>query len=232
MSIRPFVLPVYGAKTHSAPYQGSIPPRTESCAGSIMRPCNRVASLRLLLRCRSLSRSCQVFMSLGWAGNPSPARSTVDAAPLEKVSPIRDYRLLHSIEVRNLQDERLQSIQDLGIDLDNGQIIEVLVEINQGLFTRGKTVAVPPHGPHVQRHAGWPAPRRQPAGLRLRTRIYLHIIRIGNLQPLLSASLRRPTPQSPFRRAPAHVTSTSPDASGGYPRGRHRRRKRGGRHPQ
>jgi sporulation protein YlmC with PRC-barrel domain len=49
-----------------------------------------------------------------------------------------------NIEVRNLQDESLGRITDLGIDLQNGRIVEVLVASDSAFGTGGKIVAVPP----------------------------------------------------------------------------------------
>jgi sporulation protein YlmC with PRC-barrel domain len=51
---------------------------------------------------------------------------------------------LNDIEIRNFKDERLGRISDIGIDLANGRIVEVLVVSNQFLGMGGKTVAVPP----------------------------------------------------------------------------------------
>lgn len=48
------------------------------------------------------------------------------------------------IEIKNLQDESLGRIKDLGVDLVNGRIVEVLVESDASLDVGGKIVAVPP----------------------------------------------------------------------------------------
>ncbi len=48
------------------------------------------------------------------------------------------------IQIKNLQDETLGRIKDLGIDLINGRIVEVLVESDSSLGVDGKIVAVPP----------------------------------------------------------------------------------------
>lgn len=80
----------------------------------------------------------------GFAGTPSPDLSAGSSAPLENVGSVLKYRRMQNIEIRNLRDERLEHIQDLGIDLENGRIIEVLVESDEGLFTSGRIVAVPP----------------------------------------------------------------------------------------
>jgi len=48
------------------------------------------------------------------------------------------------IEVKNFQDESLGRIKDLGIDLVNGRIVEVLIASDSSLDVDGKIVAVPP----------------------------------------------------------------------------------------
>jgi sporulation protein YlmC with PRC-barrel domain len=48
------------------------------------------------------------------------------------------------IVIKNHQDETLGQIVDLGIDLINGRIVEVLVESDRSLDVGGKIVAVPP----------------------------------------------------------------------------------------
>lgn len=57
----------------------------------------------------------------------------------EKIS----HGFIH-IEIKNLQDETLGQITDLGLDLVNGRIVEVLVESDSSLDVGGKIVAVPP----------------------------------------------------------------------------------------
>ena len=49
-----------------------------------------------------------------------------------------------NIQIRSFQDEPLGRIQDLGIDLINGRIVEVLVESDTSLGVANKIVAVPP----------------------------------------------------------------------------------------
>jgi sporulation protein YlmC with PRC-barrel domain len=56
--------------------------------------------------------------------------------------PVRD---ISKIQIKNFQDESLGSISDLGIDLINGRIVEVLVAVDSSLGVSGKIVAVPPH---------------------------------------------------------------------------------------
>jgi sporulation protein YlmC with PRC-barrel domain len=51
---------------------------------------------------------------------------------------------LIDIEVRNFQDERLGRVRDLGIDLVNGRIVEVMVATGGFLGIDEKFVAVPP----------------------------------------------------------------------------------------
>lgn len=48
------------------------------------------------------------------------------------------------VEVKNFQDESLGSIVDLGVDLINGRIVEVLIESDTALENDNKIVAVPP----------------------------------------------------------------------------------------
>jgi sporulation protein YlmC with PRC-barrel domain len=48
------------------------------------------------------------------------------------------------IEIKNFQNETLGQIKDLGIDLVNGRIVEVLVDSDSSLDVGGKIVAVPP----------------------------------------------------------------------------------------
>jgi hypothetical protein len=48
------------------------------------------------------------------------------------------------IVIKNLQDDTLGRITDIGIDLTNGRIVEVLVESDGSLGVGGKIVAVPP----------------------------------------------------------------------------------------
>jgi len=71
-----------------------------------------------------------------WA-EPAPARDVHVGA--EK--PIFAF---NQIRIKNFQDESLGRIMDLGIDLVNGRIVEVLVESDSSLGVDGKIVAVPP----------------------------------------------------------------------------------------
>jgi sporulation protein YlmC with PRC-barrel domain len=71
-----------------------------------------------------------------WA-EPAPARDVNVGA----VKPIFEF---NKIEIKNFQDESLGRITDLGIDLINGRIVEVLVESSGSLGVGGKIVAVPP----------------------------------------------------------------------------------------
>jgi sporulation protein YlmC with PRC-barrel domain len=48
------------------------------------------------------------------------------------------------IEVKNFEDESLGRIKDLGIDLVNGRIVEVLIVSDDSLDVKNKIVAVPP----------------------------------------------------------------------------------------
>jgi len=73
----------------------------------------------------------------GWA-QPAPAHENFNA---EQTS-----HNIAKIEVRNFQDESLGRITDLGIDLVNGRIVEVLIVSDMALNVGGKIVAVPPIG--------------------------------------------------------------------------------------
>jgi len=51
---------------------------------------------------------------------------------------------ISDIEIKNFQDESLGRVVDLGIDLINGRVVEVLVESDSSLGVGNKIVAVPP----------------------------------------------------------------------------------------
>jgi len=70
-----------------------------------------------------------------WA-QPEPSHERFG---LEK--PARD---ISRIEIKNFQDESLGSVADLGIDLINGRIVEVLVASDSSLGDSNRIVAVPP----------------------------------------------------------------------------------------
>jgi sporulation protein YlmC with PRC-barrel domain len=55
--------------------------------------------------------------------------------------PVHDFT---RIQIRNFQDESLGRIRDLGIDLVNGRIVEVLVQVDSSLNLGDKVIAVPP----------------------------------------------------------------------------------------
>ncbi|MBC7366502.1 MAG: BON domain-containing protein [Undibacterium sp.] len=67
-------------------------------------------------------------------GDPSPT-------PLGKEKAFDEFTKIH---VRNFQDEPLGRIKDLGIDLVNGRIVEVLIALDSALDSGNKVVAVPP----------------------------------------------------------------------------------------
>ncbi len=71
----------------------------------------------------------------------APAQSEHVPQPLGAEKTPLNY--LH-VEIKNHQDETLGRIKDLGIDLVNGRIVEVLVESDSSLGVDGKIVAVPP----------------------------------------------------------------------------------------
>jgi sporulation protein YlmC with PRC-barrel domain len=56
----------------------------------------------------------------------------------------KKFSALTSIRIKNFQDEDLGRIKDLGIDLVNGRIVEVLVVSDSSLDVNGKIVGVPP----------------------------------------------------------------------------------------
>jgi len=78
----------------------------------------------------SLSLSASAQAEAGATPKPLGAEKTTNA-------------FIH-IEIKNLQDESLGRIKDLGVDLVNGRIVEVLVESDNSLDVGGKIVAVPP----------------------------------------------------------------------------------------
>ncbi len=80
----------------------------------------------------------------GCAAGPGRAQPRETAPPPLTAAHELDLRRLPTVEIRNLQNVRLGRIHDLSIDLERGGIIEVLVEVDPGLFTRGHIVAVPP----------------------------------------------------------------------------------------
>lgn len=71
----------------------------------------------------------------GWArSDPTPTPLGAAKSPVSFVL----------IEIKNLQDESLGRIADLGIDLINGRVVEVLVESASALDVARQIVAVPP----------------------------------------------------------------------------------------
>ncbi len=71
-----------------------------------------------------------------WAAQPEPSHTRLGA---EKR--LADFT---RIEVKNFEDESLGRIKDLGVDLVNGRIVEVLIVSDDSLNVEGKIVAVPP----------------------------------------------------------------------------------------
>jgi hypothetical protein len=80
----------------------------------------------------------------GCSTNPSGNRPITPTGPADVLGANKTYGSLVDIEIRNLQDESLGRIKDLGLDLVNGRIVEVLVVYNETFGMGGKTVAVPP----------------------------------------------------------------------------------------
>jgi sporulation protein YlmC with PRC-barrel domain len=62
----------------------------------------------------------------------------------ENFGATKAFDLYINIQIKNFQDESLGRITELGIDLVNGRIVEVLVESDGSLDVGGKIVAVPP----------------------------------------------------------------------------------------
>lgn len=65
-------------------------------------------------------------------------------APQAKLQPEQMVIPMQYVEIRNMQDEPLGRVHDLGIDLVNGRIVEVLVVSDDSLEVDNKIVAVPP----------------------------------------------------------------------------------------
>ena len=77
-----------------------------------------------------------VAVSLSGRAQPEPTHLRLGVEkPFEKFD---------TIQIRNFQEESLGRITDLGIDLINGRIVEVLVESDSSLKVGNKIVAVPP----------------------------------------------------------------------------------------
>jgi sporulation protein YlmC with PRC-barrel domain len=77
------------------------------------------------------------------AGLALAARAQTDHVPQPLGAEKTPVSFVH-IVIKNHQDETLGRIKDLGIDLINGRIVEVLVESDGSLDVGGKIVAVPP----------------------------------------------------------------------------------------
>jgi sporulation protein YlmC with PRC-barrel domain len=73
--------------------------------------------------------------SLSWAEDEHPGK------PLGADKAIHE---IFKIEVRNNQNEVLGQVKDLGVDLINGRIVEVLIVSDSSLGVANKIVAVPP----------------------------------------------------------------------------------------
>ncbi|MFA5264991.1 MAG: PRC-barrel domain-containing protein [Opitutaceae bacterium] len=77
------------------------------------------------------------FVSLSTLAQSEPARDV-------HVGAEKPVSVFNQIRITNFQDESLGRITDLGIDLINGRIVEVLVESDSSLDVGSKIVAVPP----------------------------------------------------------------------------------------
>lgn len=87
-----------------------------------------------------LSHCAAALIAIGLA-LPSFAQSDHDPVRLGAEKTFREF---NQIRIRNFQDESLGRIVDLGIDLVNGRIVEVLVVSDSSLDVGDKIVAVPP----------------------------------------------------------------------------------------
>jgi sporulation protein YlmC with PRC-barrel domain len=77
---------------------------------------------------------CGLALTAGAQSDPTPTPLGAEKTPIN---------FLH-VEIKNLQDQTLGRIKDLGVDLVNGRIVEVLVESDSSLEVGNKIVAVPP----------------------------------------------------------------------------------------
>lgn len=66
------------------------------------------------------------------------------AATPKRLGKEKAFDAYDKIIVQNLQDQTLGRIKDLGVDLINGRIVEVLITSDSSLDVAGKIVAVPP----------------------------------------------------------------------------------------
>ncbi len=72
---------------------------------------------------------------------PVLAQKDPSPTPLGADKPIHEFK---NIQVKNFLDEDLGRIKDLGVDLVNGRIVEVLITSDNSLDVGNKIVAVPP----------------------------------------------------------------------------------------
>jgi sporulation protein YlmC with PRC-barrel domain len=70
-------------------------------------------------------------------------RAQPEPAPL-RLGAEKAFTVMTNIQIRNFQDDELGRIGDLGVDLINGRIVEVLVISDSSLDVDNKVVAVPP----------------------------------------------------------------------------------------
>lgn len=71
----------------------------------------------------------------------STAKSEPAASPVVTEKPFHDF---NRIQVRNFQNQPLGRIAELGVDLVNGRIVEVLVACDRSLGVGAKIVSIPP----------------------------------------------------------------------------------------
>lgn len=86
----------------------------------------------------------QIFLATALVGGFSLPLSAQIEHTEARLGVEKSINEIFNIEVRNNQDEVLGQVTDLGIDLINGRIVEVLVVADSSLGEPGKIVAVPP----------------------------------------------------------------------------------------
>ncbi len=78
---------------------------------------------------------------LGALALPASAQTEPSHVRFGVEKPVNDFTM---IQVKNFQDESLGRIKDLGIDLVNGRIVVVLVQVDGSLGVGNRIVSVPP----------------------------------------------------------------------------------------
>ena len=88
--------------------------------------------------------SCHLLATALVAGSVSPTTWAQPAPTHARLGTEKSITEFTNIQVKNLQDESLGRIKDLGIDVVNGRIVEVLMVSDNALGVGNKIVAVPP----------------------------------------------------------------------------------------